>query len=321
MSCRYGSLSVLLFALAALPGCAALLNGATQDIIVQTSPPGAQCTMMRENAVIATIPQTPARVRVNRSPAEILVECHRDGHAMGRHRMKASNDGTTLGNVVGAGLMGMGIDSATHADQSYDGVISVPLAPAAAAAGGERQMAAAETLPAGDVSQASWVGQRAASARASRQIPTAPVGYVAPVPEKKPDEPKEAKPVKAAEAKPAETPAAAVATPATKPQPEAPAKPPAIAAMKAVPASGSGLWHAHLASHRTEGAAISEWQELLKKDPKLYGQFDPKIEWVDVKNRGSFARLLLGGWPERREADAACAKIRGPGRYCAAVKD
>src|SRR5690606_9217498 len=139
--------------------------------------------------------------------------------------------------------------------------------------------------------------------------------------EKKPDEPKEAKPVKAAEAKPAETPAAAVATPATKPQPDAPAKPPAIAAMKAMPASGSGLWHAHLASHRTEGAASREWQELLKKDPRLYGQFDTKIEWVDVKNRGSFARLLLGGWPERREADAACAKIRGPGRYCAAVKD
>ena len=92
--------------------------------------------------------------------------------------------------------------------------------------------------------------------------------------------------------------------------------------MKPAASSGSsGLWRVHLASHRTEGAAINEWQELLKKDPKLYGGFDPKIEWVDVKDRGSFARLLLGGWPERKEADAACAKIRGPGRYCMAVRE
>lgn len=96
----------------------------------------------------------------------------------------------------------------------------------------------------------------------------------------------------------------------------------ALASMADKPvSSGVGPWRAHLASHRTEGAAINEWQELLKRDPKLYGQFDPSIAWVDVKDRGSFARLMIGGWADRKEADAACAKIRGPQRYCAAVAE
>ena len=73
MSCRNGSL-IALAALALLPGCAALINGPTQDIAVNSDPPGAHCTMMREKAVIANIPQTPAVVRVNRSQADIVVD-------------------------------------------------------------------------------------------------------------------------------------------------------------------------------------------------------------------------------------------------------
>jgi hypothetical protein len=139
--------------------------------------------------------------------------------------------------------------------------------------------------------------------------------------------------VAASSASPKSTPALA-ASPATpsasampagyKPSVAAPAVPvakaTAAAADKPVSAS-AGPWRAHLASHRTEGAAINEWQELLKRDPNLYGQFDPRIEWVDLKDRGSFARLMIGGWADRKEADAACARIRGPQRYCAAVKE
>lgn len=82
--------------------------------------------------------------------------------------------------------------------------------------------------------------------------------------------------------------------------------------------SGSG-WKAHLASHRTESAAINEWQELLKGNAALYGQFDPLVEWTDTQ-RGSFARLVLVGFAERKDADAACAKIRSSTRYCASIQ-
>lgn len=324
MPCRYGKWTVAMVALALLPGCAALINGPTQDIAVNSDPPGAHCMMTRENAVIATVPQTPAIVRVNRSPADIVVDCRHEGHGHGRHRMKSSADGVTLGNIVGAGLMGVGIDSATHADKAYDSSITVPVSPqnvpAPDSTAESRKMAQAAPTAVGDVSQASWIAQRTAATNASNQVPTAPVGYVPPQPLKRTEAPAEVKPAATAPAPPV-APAPAPA-PASKPQPPQPAPSKSVATAKASPPSaGSGLWHAHLASHRTEGAAINEWQELLKRDPKLYGDFDPRIEWVDVKDRGSFARLLVGGWPERKEADAACARIRGPQRYCAVVRE
>lgn len=310
MSCRYGKPMIVLAALALLPGCSALIGGPTQDIALSTNPPGAQCRLTRENAVIAVVPQTPAMVRVNRSPADIVVDCRRDGHADARHQMKSSVDGMVFGNIVGAGLMGFGIDSATGADRKYDSAVTLTLLPQSGPAAGTepRQLAQASPATAGDVSQASWIAQRTASSNASNQVPTAPVGYVPPPPPPLPAE------------KPTELKPAVAAMPMAKPPAQAaPSK--AAAAMKDMPSAGTGLWRAHLASHRTEGAAINEWQELLKKDPKLYGNFDPKIEWIDVKDRGSFARLMLGGWPERKGADAACAKIRGPQRYCAAVRE
>lgn len=78
-------------------------------------------------------------------------------------------------------------------------------------------------------------------------------------------------------------------------------------------------WKAHLASHRTESAAINEWQELLKGNAALYGQFDPLVEWTDTQ-RGPFARLLLVGFADRKAADDACAKLRSSTRYCASVQ-
>lgn len=84
----------------------------------------------------------------------------------------------------------------------------------------------------------------------------------------------------------------------------------------ATPAPG---WKAHLASHRTESAAINEWQELLKGNAALYGQFDPLVEWTDTQ-RGPFARLVLVGFADRKDADAACAKIRSSTRYCASIQ-
>lgn len=98
--------------------------------------------------------------------------------------------------------------------------------------------------------------------------------------------------------------------------------PPAMAgSMKDMNAADASGWRAHLASHRTESAAINEWQELLKSNPSLYGQFDPQVEWVDTSSRGSFARLMLVGFAERKDADAACAKIRSSTRYCSSVKE
>ena len=101
----------------------------------------------------------------------------------------------------------------------------------------------------------------------------------------------------------------------------APTPPEMAGSMKDMTSVVAPGWRAHLASHRTESAAINEWQELLKGNPSLYGQYDPLVEWVDTPNRGAFARLVLVGFAERKDADAACAKIRSSTRYCASVRN
>ncbi|WP_430398394.1 SPOR domain-containing protein [Ferrovibrio sp.] len=89
--------------------------------------------------------------------------------------------------------------------------------------------------------------------------------------------------------------------------------------MTASASPNTGRWHAHLASHRSEEAAINDWQARLKANPQVYTELEPAILWVDLPNRGSYARLVAGNYASKAEADAACAKITGPGRYCTAV--
>ncbi|WP_370152822.1 SPOR domain-containing protein [Ferrovibrio sp.] len=196
--------------------------------------------------------------------------------------------------------------------------------------------------PRSGIAQANWAAQRTAAM--TQQDNTTPVDYKPPP---VPAAPAEAKagpmpiaPQPGAAGKPPAPPAKdAGGMAAAKPGPAA-AKPPAAGARPADMAmkagtmkdgpmkdgaapkpAGSEVWRAHLASHRTEWAAINEWQELLKAGPKLYGQLDPQITWTELPNRGSYARLTFGSYPDRKAAEAACAVVRGPRRYCAPLKD
>ena len=42
-----------------LSGCASIISGTSQEIKVVTNPPGANCELIREGAVIAHVDQTP----------------------------------------------------------------------------------------------------------------------------------------------------------------------------------------------------------------------------------------------------------------------
>lgn len=172
------------------------------------------------------------------------------------------------------------------------------------------------------------------------QTNTTPVGWVSP--EERAAQEKAAEERRAAERKAAEEKAAQVAAapppPATtrntrgsqqsrpaaapsQPQAQRQAAPAAAkpAETMAASAANPGRWHAHLASHRSEEAAINDWQARLKANPQAYTELEPAILWVDLPNRGSYARLVAGNFASKAEADAACAKLGGPGRYCTAV--
>ncbi len=153
-------------------------------------------------------------------------------------------------------------------------------------------------------------------------VPSTPVsGQPPPHPADKPPAP--------ASAAPAATPAATSAVTPGGANPPLPAGyVPSVAASAGTPAIASlpasnvvsGNWYAHIASHRSEAAAINDWQRRLKENPTVYGELEPALLWADVSNRGSYARLVFGDFTSKADAQAACSRISGPGRYCNAIQ-
>lgn len=61
----------------ALAGCASRPD--RTEIFVQTTPPGAGCTLLRDGQPIATVAPTPGIAWVPPSPSDIAIECRRSG--------------------------------------------------------------------------------------------------------------------------------------------------------------------------------------------------------------------------------------------------
>ena len=63
-----------------LSGCASILNGTTQQVAVNTNPPGAKCGFYRGNERISTIDSTPGSALVDRTKHDIWVACVKSGY-------------------------------------------------------------------------------------------------------------------------------------------------------------------------------------------------------------------------------------------------
>ena len=72
-------LMVMIFCVAALAGCRSTPE--RSEILVGTAPPGASCQLTRLGQPIATADPTPAIALVDPAPAEIVVQCRRQGFA------------------------------------------------------------------------------------------------------------------------------------------------------------------------------------------------------------------------------------------------
>lgn len=105
-----------------------------------------------------------------------------------------------------------------------------------------------------------------------------------------------------AETKPAGTPAPAA------PRPQAAAAPPAP------PLTGPVL---HLASFRSEEAALRGWQEAQTKAGALVANLRPMVRKADLgQQQGVFYRLLIGPFASMAEAEAACIELKKANQFC-----
>jgi len=110
----------------ALSGCATIIEGTTQNVSVSTSPEqGAQCTL--KNSEGAWYLTTPGSTTVHKTKNDMTIDCNKSGFAPG-HLVAASHfGGTTAGNVIAGGVIGLGVDAASGANYHYDSPIVVAL--------------------------------------------------------------------------------------------------------------------------------------------------------------------------------------------------
>ena len=122
------------FAGAALWSCSSIVSGTGQDIVINTNPEGADCTLEREGIKIGTVVGTPASINVERTKHDITISCSKEGYQTATY----INDSGWESSSGGAGialdvLLTLGassaIDSATGADNEYESPVNITLLP------------------------------------------------------------------------------------------------------------------------------------------------------------------------------------------------
>lgn len=112
-------------------GCATIIEGTDQPIGVVTAPPGATCTLTREGKVIAQISPTPGQIVVEKTKHDILIECTKDGYQRAQIIAKSTFSGTTFGNVLAGGIIGVVVDASSGANNEYPESVNVQMTPLA----------------------------------------------------------------------------------------------------------------------------------------------------------------------------------------------
>ncbi|HVZ27743.1 MAG TPA: hypothetical protein VG798_03725 [Rhizomicrobium sp.] len=128
----YGFAATALLAATGLQGCAAVFDGTSQSIMVSTNPPGASCSFERKGATVGMISSTPLSITVKKTKDDITIRCNKEGYEETTYLNHSGVAGATYADVVGGVLTGgiaWGIDSASGADNKYDGTVNITLLP------------------------------------------------------------------------------------------------------------------------------------------------------------------------------------------------
>lgn len=111
-----------------LPACASIIDGHTQAIAVNTSPPKADCTLNRLGTPVGQIDSTPGSVVIEKSRDDIHIICTKDGYEGFNYINKSGTDGWVFGNIIFGGIIGLVIDAGTGAINKYDPQVNISLA-------------------------------------------------------------------------------------------------------------------------------------------------------------------------------------------------
>ncbi len=116
-----------------LGGCAAIVSGSHQEVTVNTTPAGADCSLDRDGISVGRIQGAPAATTIEKTKADLKIVCNKEGYQEATYIEKSGLDGWVFGNILIGGLIGLGIDMASGSWNKYDSPVNVTLVQATAA--------------------------------------------------------------------------------------------------------------------------------------------------------------------------------------------
>lgn len=121
------SLFVGVVGLLFLSGCAAVIEGRSQEVVVKTNPEGARCTLVRNNIPLGTISTTPGTLYIQKTKDDITVQCAKAGYTNYSAVLKSGSPKDNLLYILVGGPVGWGVDSATGSDNYYQSPVMINL--------------------------------------------------------------------------------------------------------------------------------------------------------------------------------------------------
>lgn len=115
---------------ACLPACATILEGPSQDMAVDTSPQGANCSVDREGEHLGTVAPTPGTLKLGKSRHDLAVTCSKPGYVTATTMQPSRFVGTTFLNFIVGGGVGFIVDASTGANNVYPKQVRMDLVPA-----------------------------------------------------------------------------------------------------------------------------------------------------------------------------------------------
>jgi hypothetical protein len=112
-----------------LGACSTIIEGRSQQIVVNTNPPGADCGLYRQSFRITTVQNTPGSTLVEKSKYDIWIACVKQGYQQAAFYNHSGVAAATFGNIILGGGVGWAIDSATGSDNRYDSPVNITLVP------------------------------------------------------------------------------------------------------------------------------------------------------------------------------------------------
>ena len=110
-----------------ISACSSIIEGTSQEITVNTNPPGADCSLNRQGISIAHVNPTPGAATIKKTKYDITIVCNKKGYEEATYLNHSGSAGATFGNIVLGGGIGWAVDSAAGADNKYDSPVNISL--------------------------------------------------------------------------------------------------------------------------------------------------------------------------------------------------